>query len=161
MELHMYDAQANTVNIDDITTNEQNKKVLRRLRNNNAADFNEELQNLWIRDVDEDDDDYRPDGAHDMGWLGYFIGRCDYLQKLYIRDFDDYSIDVLEPFLRGVQLNKSIQVIDFEGIDLFGGKLFTMLSPFLKHNTSLTSLSIEDCDFGDRWCRSLVLAIGE
>ena len=37
MELHMYDAQANAVNIDDITTNKQNRKVLRRLSNNNAA----------------------------------------------------------------------------------------------------------------------------
>lgn len=161
MELHMYDAQTNTVNIDDITTNEQNRKVLRRLSNNNAADFNEELiQNLWIRDVDEDDNDYLPEGAHDMGWLGYFIGRCDYLQKLYIREFDDYSIDVLEPFFRGVQLNKSIQVIDFEGIDLFEGKTFTILTPFLKNNTSLISLSITNCDFGGEGGRLLALAIG-
>ena len=120
----MYDAQANTVSIDDIATNEQNRKVLHRLRNNNAADFDNDLElyNLWINDNDyEDDNDYHPEGAYDMGWLGYFIGRCDYLQKLYIREFDDYSIDVLEPFFRGVQLNKSIQVIDFEDIDLFEG----------------------------------------
>ena len=156
----MYDAQTNTVNIDDITTNEQNRKVLRRLSNNNAADFNEELiQNLWIRDVDEDDNDYLPEGAHDMGWLGYFIGRCDYLQKLYIREFDDYSIDVLEPFFRGVQLNKSIQVIDFEDIDLFEGKIFTMLTPFLKNNTSLASIAIDNCEFGDEGCRYLALAL--
>ena len=81
----MYDAHANTVNIDDITTNTQNRKVLRRLRNNNAADFNEdlELHNLWINNDYEDENDYRPEGAEDLGWLGYFIGKSDYLQKLY------------------------------------------------------------------------------
>ena len=161
MELHMNDAQANTVNIDDITTNEQNRKVLHRLRNNNAADFDEEYLSLWIQN-DNYENVYRPEGAEDLGWLGYFIGKSDYLQKLHIiQDFDGDSIDVLEPFFRGVQHNKSIQVIDFEGIDLFEGKIFTMLTPFLKNNTNLTSLSITSCDFGNRGCRSLVLAIGE
>ena len=161
----MYDAHANTVNIDDITTNTQNRKVLRRLRNNNAADFDDEdLYSLWIRDSDDDeedeDDEYFPEGAHDMGWLGYFIGKSGYLQKLYIQHFGGYSIDVLEPFFRGVQLNKSIQVIDFEDIDLFEGKIFTMLTPFLKNNTNLTSLTIEDCDFGGEGGRLLALAMG-
>jgi len=34
---------------------------------------------LWIRDEVEDHTDYRPEGLHDMGWLGYFVGRHEHL----------------------------------------------------------------------------------
>ena len=46
-----------------------------------------------------------------MGWLGYFVG--EYVEELNIRPFTPTSgssvSDVMEPFFRGVNNNKSIR----------------------------------------------------
>ena len=126
MDVSVYDAQADTINVDDISTNSNNRIVLRRLQRNNANDYN---GSLYIENRHEEDGEdcteYVPEGSDDMGWLGYFVGRNEYLERLYIESFTPTSeasvLDVLEPFLRGVSRNKSIRDIGFAEVDLLGG----------------------------------------
>ena len=161
-----YDAQAETIKVEDIATNGNNIIVLSRLqRNNDEADVDKAL---WIQNNHDEEGegcvDYCPEGPKDMGWLGYFVGRHKHLLELYIRDFEPTSgesvRDVLEPFFRGVSNNKSIRKVDFNDTDLLGGKVFTMLGPFFKNNSYLTCLAVNECNFGEGECRSLALAIG-
>ena len=172
----MYDTQVDSINVDDIAKNRNNRIVLHRLLRNNAGDENNE--SLWIRNRHyyigpypqrderngEDCVDYVPEGTNDMGWLGYFIGKNDHLERLYIRPFTPPSgssvRDVLDPFFRGVSRNKSIQQISFANINLSGGNIFTMLRSFFQNNHNFTRIDINECDFGDEGCRLLALALG-
>ena len=84
--LNMYNAQADTIDVDGIATSSNNRIVLRRLKRNDANDdYNE---SLYIQHQHDDDGercrDYVPEGIDDMGWSGYFIGKSDHLQKLFI-----------------------------------------------------------------------------
>ena len=68
MDVNVYDAQADTIDVDDIARNINNRIVLRRLKRNDADDENNEL--LGIQNYHEDDEDfvkYVPEGADDMG----------------------------------------------------------------------------------------------
>ena len=158
----MYDAQADTINVDDIAKNSNNRRVLRRLKNE-CTDHSLWIRNDHVLRGQEGVLEYRPEGAHDMGWLGYFVGKNDHLQKLVMTSFTPTSEasvrDVLEPFLRGVCCNKSIPKIGFVGMDLLGGEVFTMLGPFFQ-NCNLTIAVIDECDFGDEGWRLFSLAIG-
>ena len=93
MTTHMYDAQAGSVKIDDIATNVNNRFMLERIRRNSSDDS----KVLYIQDQHDEDGedciDYVPESANDMGWLGYFVGKNNHLKELYIRDFDNLSID--------------------------------------------------------------------
>ena len=162
----MYEAQADTINVDDISRNSNNRIVLRRLQRN---DVDDEIPTLRIDDEPDDDEDeedwcYFPEGAYDMGWLGYFVGKSDHLQMLTIVPFTPTSRasarDVIEPFFRGVSNNKSIHCIKFDSMDMLGGEVFTMLGPFFKSNHNLINIDINSCDFGDEGGRLFALAIG-
>ena len=162
MNIQMYDAQADGINVDDIATNKNNRIVLRRIKRN-EADYN-----LWIQNQHDDDGeacgDYVPEGANDMGWLGYFIGKNEYLTNLNIRTFEPTSglsiMEILEPFFNGVANNKSITKLNFYGMDLLDGKIFTMMCPFFENNNKLSHITITDCQLGDDGWRLLALAIG-
>ena len=164
----MYEAQSDTINVDDIATNSKNRIVLRRLQRNNANDENIGalcIQNEHDEDWGEEDcDHYYPEGAYDMGWLGHFIGKNEHLQKLFITSFATSSgasvRDVMESFLRGFSFNKSIREINFDVVDLLGGEVFTMLGLFFKNNRNLTRIDIDDCDFGEEGSRLFALALG-
>ena len=100
-----YDAWVNNTNVDDIATNRNNRIVMRRMKRNDANDNDE----LYIHN-DHDAmslncSAYRPEGAEDMGWLGYFIGKNEHLEYLYISSFTTTSgatvRDVMEPFFQG------------------------------------------------------------
>ena len=163
MDINMYETQADSINVDDIATNSNNRIVLHRLQKNEA---NEYTNSLYIQNEhDGEYCDYVPEGADDMGWLGYFVGKNQYLEVLSILTFVPTSgasvRDVIVPFLRGVNHNKSIQEINFSGVDLLGGEVFTMLGSFFRDNHNLTKIIITDCDdLGDEWGRLFALALG-
>ena len=111
MNTSMYDAQADTINVDDIATDSNNRIVMRRLKRNVNDDEitdPDQRKSLWIQNEHDKDGeecvDYVPEGVHDMGWLGYFAGKNEHLVELNIRPFTPTSgasvRDVLEPFLR-------------------------------------------------------------
>ena len=163
----MYEAQADTINVDNIATNSNNRIVLRRLQRNNANDTNNELyihDEHDDEDQEEDCDDYYPESPEDMGWLGYFVGKNQHLEKLSMTMFEPNSgssvRDVIVPFLRGVNNNKSIREIGFYSMNLLEGEILTMLGPFFKNNHNLTNINIARCDFGDEGSRLFALAIG-
>jgi len=140
--------------------------VLRRIKRNSKYDENNEC--LYIQNQHDDDGqdclDYVPEGVNDMGWLGYFIGKNKNLINLYISAFTPSSSgsfeEVLEPFLLGVNNNRSITLLDFCSIDLLGGRVFTVMGPFFENCLSLSNLTINDCHLGEDGWRLLALAIG-
>ena len=149
MDINTYDAQADTIDVDDITTNSNNRIVLRRIKRNDANDEDNEC--LSIQNVHYSvGGDYVPEGADDMGWLGYFVGKNEHLKRLHICPWftptsSGSSVrDMLVPFFRGVNLNKSIREIGFYQIDLLGGETFTCWVHSSKTTTiSPTSLSVD------------------
>ena len=161
--IQMYDAQADSINIEDIATNDNNRIILRRMKRNNPDDDALYIQNLHDQDG-EACEDYVPEGAHDMGWLGYFIGKNDQLRQLSLSAFTPTSgtsiAEVLEPFFMGVNNNKSIRELNFEGIDPLGGRIFTMLGPFFENCSTLIDLTLIESHLGDVGSRLLALAIG-
>ena len=151
-----YDDQV--VRIEDITTDIKNRNILRRLKSNYV--FGAESEYLWI--VNQHDNEtveistsYVPSGDYDMGWLGYFVGKSNVLRHLSI--LSEYS---LEPFLRGVNHNKSITKIGFYELDLLGGQSFRVLESFFKNNHNLTDITINNCRFGIGCSHSLASIIG-
>jgi len=159
-----YEALADSIKIDDIATNDNNRLMLRRIKRNDKSD----RQNLWIQNQHDQDgeacEDYVPEGTNDMGWLGYFIGKSDYFKELFITVFTPSSgasvMEVLEPFIRGVNNNKSIRELSFDSVDLLGGKMFSMLSPFFENNPNLRGVAIDNCHLGDDGARLLTLTLG-
>jgi len=133
-----YAALANTIKIEDITSNELNREILHKLKNND-----ESFDELWIckegegfgtDDYDDHHQHYIPSGAEDeLGWLGYYIGQNRMLQTLHFCSTFDFIED---------------------------GKIFYMLGPFLKNNYYLFEFQIEDCEFGSVGIRQLSSAIG-
>ena len=159
----MYEAQADTIDVDDIAKNMNNRIILRRLQRNDTADEN--YKSLCIQNHDNAHA-YVPEGAYDMGWLGYFIGKNQHLEDLYIHivAFTPISVasvrDVMEPFLRGISHNKSIRDIHFANVDLLGGDMFTMMGTFFQNNHCLTDININHCAWGDEGGRLFALALG-
>jgi len=165
MTTDMYDAQASSIKIEDIAASENNRVILERIRRNNAEDCNNDA--LYIvrnHDEVEDNTDYCPEGAKDMGWLGYFIGKHNHLKELHLRGFETVSglsfAEVLEPFLMGVNRNKSLSTLKVNGLDLLDGMIFTKMGQFFKDNNSLVSFSMQECNFRAEGSRALSLALG-
>ena len=104
--------------------------------------------------------DYDPD----MGWLGYFAGKNDHLEELSMDSFTPTSgasvMDVIVPFFKGVNSNKSIRRhINFCGA-IKGGEVFTMLGPFFQNNYNLTNIEVRYCGFGEEGSRLFALGVG-
>ena len=168
MTTHMYDAQANSIKVEDITTNESNRMILKRMRRNKDTNiFTLYIQNR--HSTEEGYNEYVPEGAKDMGWLGYFIGKSNDLEELDINADAEViepllrgvTTDVIKPFFSGVSSNKSIRKLKFYSMDLLGGEIFTMLDQFFKNNISLEVLTINGCHLEEDGCwRHLALAIG-
>ena len=133
MEGYDYDAAARTIKIRDITSDEINRKILRRLKENDPT-----FDKLWVTDSRDDDMDYCPEGARDLGWVGYYISRITTLMELYFysNPFPGF-IDAIEPFCRGVNCNRSIQKISFMYMDMSGGEMFQSLRPFFREQPQL------------------------
>ena len=98
MNTSIYDAQADTINVDDIATDSNNRIVMRRLKRNVNDDEitdPDQRKSLWIQNEHDKDGeecvDYVPEGVHDMGWLGYFVGKHEHLQQLFIEPFTPTS----------------------------------------------------------------------
>jgi len=167
MNFQQYNDNAGCTRTRDITTNSNNRIVLRRIKRNSKYDENNNTLYIQNQHDDEGEDciDYVPESAYDMGWLGYFIGKNKNLTNLYLSPFTPSSSgsfeEVLTPFLIGVNNNRSITSLDFcRGLDLLGGKIFTIMGPFFENSPVLAELHINECNLGDNGWRLLALAIG-
>ena len=104
-----YKKHAQDVNLEDITSSQQNKNILQRLR-----DGDSDFTCLFV--VDEpmstggSDDEFIirwGDNDNDLGWLGYFIGESKILTELFVR------IEVTgNSFIEGICRNQSIESLE-------------------------------------------------
>jgi len=128
----------------------------------------EDLNSLTICDLVEDNFEetcFTPEkGVHDMGWLGYFVGRNIHLKNLHIFEVTPPSgasvTEVLDAFFRGVNHNKSITYFDIREVDLSGSNIFNTLGTFFKNNDKLVHINIYDCNVGVEGSRALAMALG-
>eukprot|EP00571_Detonula_confervacea_P011045 CAMPEP_0172305362 /NCGR_PEP_ID=MMETSP1058-20130122/6675_1 /TAXON_ID=83371 /ORGANISM="Detonula confervacea, Strain CCMP 353" /LENGTH=256 /DNA_ID=CAMNT_0013016943 /DNA_START=54 /DNA_END=820 /DNA_ORIENTATION=+ len=153
-----YEAQASTIQIEDITSDKDNASILRRLKRNDP-----DLTELRLTRVHlaSDDGDYCPDSAHELGWFGYYIGKNTTVRELCLRSsvVEGFST-AIEPFCRGLRKNTSIKEIVF--VDFAGGEHFQLLGSFFRNNElAVIELELDTCDLGADGCRLLTSAICE
>ena len=103
-DLDDYDALAQTVQTSEITSNERNTRIIRRLRNQDP-DFTK----LTLFYLAEDEDNYKPMNGRELVWLGYFIGLSNQIQELRIADniqeVASFTSEQIKLFLNGVNKN--------------------------------------------------------
>ena len=159
MEVHdyaYYEAHAQDVNLEDITSDEHNAYLLARLRDNNPyVDF------PWFSIVTEREDDeegyeFLIREGDDLGWLGYFVGRSETFSILYINNFPD-NIN-LDAFFVGLGHNRSIESLQIWG-DL--GESFQGLIPFLRNNDILEELHFNAFGIGLHCARNIALLLSQ
>ena len=127
MDGYDYDAAAAAAKIEDITTDATNREILRQLKENDP-----EFDNLVVcstRDEDDyrdTDNEYCPQSAREMGWVGYYIGKNTTLKELHLQrnPFRQFNTGDIQTFCKGVNSNRSVQKIDFDSVDLSGGEIF-------------------------------------
>ena len=147
-----YAALADTIKIEDITSDETNQEILHKLKDND-----ERFDKLYIMDDNgsSDDVDYIPDEGEDLGWLGYFIGNNKKLHEIH------FYKPINESFYQEISHNKSIKKMHFNGNSSLDGDKIRMLGPFLKNNNNLSDIDIESCQVGAEGIRQLSLAISD
>jgi Ran GTPase-activating protein (RanGAP) involved in mRNA processing and transport len=121
------------VNLEDITSDQYNAAILRKLRDNDP-----EFTTLGIQLESFDDDDpsceFVVSEGDDLGWLGYFIGGNTMLTELHIYYLLEEKLHILA-FIRELVSNRSIQHLSI-GTDL--GEGFHTLGTLLKSDTLVT-----------------------
>jgi Ran GTPase-activating protein (RanGAP) involved in mRNA processing and transport len=114
---------------------------------------------------EEDEMKQKEDGfifrdGDDIGWLGYFIGRNEQVQKITIHHMHEEKIIVL---MKDVKHNRSIDF--FECISHYGtiqgNDIIDSLSCFIIHNNNLKALRLWYVDIGLDCARSLALALNQ
>eukprot|EP00984_Skeletonema_dohrnii_P010898 scaffold4287_cov110-Skeletonema_dohrnii-CCMP3373.AAC.1 len=120
------------VKLEDITSCKGNASILQRLRDQT---WNTSLQVLNIFDHYVYDNFVVGEGD-DLGWLGYFIGKSKYLEKLRIYSWGEG--ENIEAFIEGINRNQSISSLHI-GTDLRGVS-FRNLRPFFRNNNNLCQL---------------------
>ena len=156
MEVHDYEyyqAHAKDVKLEDITSDEDNAYLLQRLRDNDPK----------FTELSIYDEVYRRDGSDfivregdHIGWLGYFVGKSEKLETLYIDNIPQ-NIN-LNTFLKGLGRNRSIQELCI-GIDI--GESFQSLIPFLRNNDSLRDLTFTAFGIGLQCARNIALFLSQ
>jgi len=155
-EYNKYAALADTIKIEDITSCERKRSILKRLK-----DDDEGFTQLWICSKDQvhDDLDYVPNTPAELAWLGYYLGRNSTVKKLYISS-DLTNNSGKDVFCRGLGNNKSIHQLSFELFDLATGQMLRMLDQFIKHS-NLSQIGLNECQLGTKGIRQLSLTIGD
>ena len=153
-----YAALADSIKIEDITSNTHNKSILQRLKDNDNS-----FDKLTIRHrinvtyglIDPKSyATFDDDGDSVMGWLGYFVGQNTKLQVLQVYEtIDD------ESFYKEMSCNTSIKNVHFNDIGLLEGRVISLLRPFFTNNYSLVEIKMEYCSLDEADVRQLSLAI--
>ena len=120
-----YEARARYVKLEDITSDEDNAEILRRLRDHSLDMLT--IAGYYVHGhfvVCEGDD---------FGWLGYFIGKSKCLEDLRIYSLGEgEGGENIEALIEGINRNRSINRLHI-GTDL-GGVSFRNLTPFFRNN---------------------------
>eukprot|EP00984_Skeletonema_dohrnii_P009299 scaffold3549_cov110-Skeletonema_dohrnii-CCMP3373.AAC.1 len=158
--IEYYDSHVWDVKLENITSDEYNAEILRKLRDNDPA-----FTMIFLTLQFDDEDDFVINDDDDMGWLGYFIGRNTKLQELYIiGDFldtpggeSDHSHSRIDALTQGISLNKSIEKLE---ISTESGDLFLhRLGNFFRNNKNLMHLLLSDFNVGPESARNLAVML--
>ena len=134
LDEYYYEPRADDVNLESITSTEDNALILEKLRNNDRS-----LYTLGIVGGDNEDEpedfDFDVQEGDDVGWLGYFIGQSIWLESLSI-----CYLPVDKSFSHCLALNQSIQKL-YIWKDI-GKAGFQTLAPFFQNTDTLEELLI-------------------
>ena len=152
MEECDYVAVASAINMEDITSDDVNRDILSRLKENDP-----EFYEMWVTYARDDECDYCPEGSLDIGWLGYFIGKNSTLKELHLgpNPFQGLKNSAIESFCRGVNRNRSIETIQFSNTE----EIFRLLCPFLENNRNLSKLELTACQFDAECARQFSMTL--
>ncbi len=148
-----YEARAQEVKLEDITSCADNAEILHMLR---AQD--QFLPMLTISNIASAEFyNFVIGEGNDLGWLGYFIGWSKHLRQLRI-NYLPQEREKVEALMEGINRNQSIFSLIIS-TDL-GGVSFRNLSPFLRSNNNLADLQL-NFEVGLEFARSIAFALGE
>ncbi len=151
-----YDALAQDINLEDITSCKRNANILRMLRDGDP-NWNKKL---YIVNEDYDDDlmnEFVVGEGDDLGWLGYFVGKCEVLENLYIYYLPEGG-DKISRFFDGMIQNRSLKTLNIlYDIEVDG---WSRLGSFLENNRNLLDLDLEDFTIGHESAQNLASALG-
>lgn len=141
-----YEAHAQDVDFETIASSDDNRELLRMLRNDELSMDNS------LNVADEITDEYVSRILHyvvgmrnDLGWLGYFIGKSTTLYHLIV-SFSSSPQRERTEFFRGVRRNRSIIVLIIK-TDL-GDEDIIDLRNFVRENSELRQLGLAYVDIG-------------
>lgn len=162
-EYNRYDALADTMKIEDITSDKTNAKILRQLKSNDPSFKTMWMYNRQEDNYREDDYDYSPSSDEEFSWLGYFLGKNTHVREMGIGFSDShgrFELNEMKRFSGGLNRNKFIHKISFMRIDLGDGEFLKMLDPFFKNNHNLAEISVDGCEFRAGSARVLSVILG-
>lgn len=135
-DANYYEAHAQTINLEEITSDEYNAAILQGLRDNDLSFTTLEIKT----DCDDaSDDDFFIDEEDDLGWLGYFVGNSDKLESLWIHASPEtIGVNRFGDFIEGLNRNQSIETLNI-WTDL-GSASFRQFGDFFRNNNNLREL---------------------
>eukprot|EP00984_Skeletonema_dohrnii_P009923 scaffold3820_cov77-Skeletonema_dohrnii-CCMP3373.AAC.2 len=135
-DYHYYEANAADVNMEEITSSAENANTLQHLRDGDPT------LNFFNLNLGRDDDEwgnFHVRQGDDMGWVGYFIGKSEYLLDLYIHYLPDGEEALA--FAEGIARSQSIWYI---GINNLSNDGFTAIVRVFYSMSQLEELVIID-----------------
>ncbi len=150
-DIKYYEARAQTINLEQITSDEYNAEILRLLR-----DSDPNFTYVYIQNHYEDFCDFVIREGDDLGWLGYFVGQSNSLHSLGIQ-YLPQDREQVDAFVRGIECNQLIQKLEFYG-DIGDG--FQSLGSLLK-NDNLKFLTFSNFDIGLECARNIAFMLNQ
>uniref|UniRef100_A0A7S2P416 Uncharacterized protein n=1 Tax=Skeletonema marinoi TaxID=267567 RepID=A0A7S2P416_9STRA len=160
MNMKRRDALARDINLEDITSSNNNAEVLQRLRDNDRRwGFQDTLFIEEAYDGNDDGDDmvFMISEGDDLGWLGYFIGRNQSLDALAIH-FLPQERERVDAFIKGVNYNRSLR--EFSLVYPMDLGLHNLCS-FFRDNNNLRSIHLCRSQIGRECAHELALALSQ
>eukprot|EP00984_Skeletonema_dohrnii_P026891 scaffold16282_cov77-Skeletonema_dohrnii-CCMP3373.AAC.4 len=143
-----YEANASDIRLEDITSSKMNAKTLGRLRDG-------EISQLCLGEH-EGWDEFRLGEGNDLGWLGYFIGKSEFLRELtiqYLPEDDEGRGQQIHALSDGFARNQSIQKVVIDKLSRNG---FDAIARALDNLSQLEELSLHQRrNAGLNWCSTL------
>jgi hypothetical protein len=156
-----YDALAQDINLNDITSCEGNADILCVLRGGIHPFWRKQQLCIVHRDDEQadHDEDFFIDEGDDLGWLGYFIGqyqRLKYLQIYYLPGGGDQ----INSFFEGVSQNRSIEYLEIRCDIGIGADSWNSLGRFLENNRNLEHFEVGGFVIGHQGEQNIASAFG-
>jgi hypothetical protein len=151
-----YDALAQDINLEDITSCERNANILRMLRDGHPNWD----KHLYIVDGEEEDEEDASDEGFfveegdDLGWLGYFVGKSKVLENLHIWSLPGERDHQINRFFDGMSQNRSIKFLAIH--TEIGDDSWIILGGFFENNHNISNVDV----FGQESAQNFASALG-